>query len=48
MLMNNQYVSKSLAVGSKYFWFYMDRAIVYSDDCVKTSFNGNYDIEVCY
>jgi hypothetical protein len=46
MLMNNQYVSKSLAVGSKYFWFYMDRAIVYSDDCVKTSFNGNYDIEV--
>jgi len=46
MLTNNQYVSKSLAVGSKYFWLYIDRAIVYSDECVKTSFKGNYDIEV--
>ena len=46
MLTNNQYVSKSLAVGSKYFWLYIDRAIVYNDECVKTSFKGNYDIEV--
>ncbi len=46
MLSNNQYVSDSLAVGSKYFWFYMDRAIAYNDECIKTSFNGNYDIEV--
>lgn len=46
MLTNNQYVSDSLAIGSTYFWFYMDRAIAYKDNCIKTSFNGTYDIEV--
>jgi len=46
MLRNNQYVSDSLAVGSRYFWFYIVRAIAFKDECTKTSFNGNYDIEV--
>ncbi|MEE9363499.1 MAG: hypothetical protein V3U92_12955 [Cellulophaga sp.] len=46
VLSNNEYVSKNLAVGSKYFWFYIDRAITYKDDCIKKGFNGNYDIEV--
>ncbi len=46
MLSNNKYTSDSLAVGSKYFWFYLDRAIAYNDKCIKKSFNGNYDIEV--
>jgi hypothetical protein len=46
MLKNNQYANDTLAVGSKYFWFYMDRAITYKDECIKTSFNGTYDIEV--
>ena len=46
MLSNNKYSSDSLAVGSTYFWFYMDRVIAYKDECIKTSFDGNYDIEV--
>ncbi len=46
ILGNNKYASDSLAVGSKYFWFYMDRAITYKDECIKTSFDGTYDIEV--
>lgn len=46
MLSNNQYVSDSLAVGSKYFWFYIDRTIAFKDECILTSFDGTYDIEV--
>lgn len=29
--------SDSLVANSKYFWFYIDRAITFKDDCVKTS-----------
>lgn len=46
ILSNNEYSSDSLAVGSKYHWFYIDRAIGYKEKCIKTSFNGTYDIEV--
>lgn len=46
MLSNNKYVSDSLAVGSKFHWFYIDRAIDYEEKCLKTSFSGWYDIEV--
>ncbi len=29
--------SNSLASSSKYFWFYIDRAITFKDECIKTS-----------
>lgn len=32
---NNSYDGKNLVVGSKYYWFYMDRAITFNDNCVK-------------
>lgn len=43
---NNRYSSDSLTVGSKYHWFYIDRSLDYKEECIKTSFNGMYDIEV--
>ncbi|AUC80912.1 hypothetical protein [Lacinutrix sp. Bg11-31] len=30
-------VGDSLVANSKYFWFYIDRAITFKDDCIKTS-----------
>ncbi len=38
--------NKSLTVGSKYHWFYIDRSIDYKQECIKTSFNGIYNIEI--
>lgn len=46
VLANNRYNSDSLTAGSKYHWFYIDRSIDYKEECLKTSFDGMYDIEV--
>ena len=46
MLDQNKYSGDSISLGSSYFWLYIDRAIAYKDECIKTSFKGTYDIEV--
>ena len=46
MLNNKNFSDENLALGSKYHWFYIDRAMEYKEECKKTSASGFYNIEV--
>ena len=43
---NNSYDGKSLTVGAKYYWFYMDRTIPFKDNCIKTPLRNASNIEI--
>lgn len=43
---NNSYDGKNLVIGSKYYWFYMDRAMTFKDECTKTPIRDADTIEL--
>jgi hypothetical protein len=43
---SNNYDGKSLTLGAKYYWFYMDRDISFKDTCVKTPMRNDDSIEL--
>ncbi|WP_033957409.1 hypothetical protein [Psychroserpens jangbogonensis] len=43
---NNNYDGKNLVLGTKFYWFYIDRAIAFKDKCIKTPIRDNDTIEL--
>ena len=41
---SNSYDGKSLTTGSKYYWFYIDRAIDFKDNCIKNTANSELTV----
>ena len=46
VLDNNQYSNKVLKKGSQYSFYAIDSDVQFKEECMKTSFNGTYDIEL--
>ncbi len=43
---SNSYDGKELTLGSKFYWFYMDRDISFSDNCIKNPIRTDAGIEL--
>jgi len=43
---NNSYDGQNLVLGTKYYWFYMDRDISFKDQCIKTPIRDNDSIQL--
>lgn len=43
---SNDYDGKTLSLGSKYYWFYMDRDITFNDNCIKNPIRNKEGIEL--